>query len=110
MPTITVDGTDVVVTSLPGEPVLTALARHGYAHRTGCRRGGCGICKIELRSGEVDYPVRVADSVLTPEDHEAGLCLSCRAVPVTDVVVHMHDDDKLRCVAPLLALLAGVSR
>ncbi len=105
MPLISVAGADVTVSANAGEPVLTALARNGYAHKTGCRRGGCGICKIELVDGAVTYPVAVAPTVLTDEEQARGVCLSCRAVPATDIVVRMLDDDKLRCVAPLLAAL-----
>jgi len=110
MPTLTVDGTGVQVTARADEPILTALARCGYAYRYGCRRGGCGICKVELVSGQVRYPVRVAADVLTDAELAGGVCLSCRAVAVDDVVIRLRADDKLRCVAPLLATLAGAGR
>lgn len=97
----------IVVGLLDGEPMLTALKRSGYTHRFGCRRGGCGICKVELVSGAVRYPARVADQVLSAAERSDGVCLSCRAVPEGDVVVRLREDDRLRCVAPLLAVLAG---
>lgn len=108
MPTITVDGTGVVVSARPGEPVLTALVRCGYGHRVGCRRGGCGVCKVEVLSGRVEYPTVVADTVLTPDERRDGICLTCRAVPASDITIRTLDDDKIKCVAPLLAALAGV--
>lgn len=105
MARITVADTDVEVSSRAGETVLAALVRSGYGYRIGCRRGGCGVCKVELLSGTVEYPTAVAESVLPSADRTHG-CLTCRAVPTSDVVVRMLDDDKLRCVAPLLAALA----
>lgn len=96
----------VVVALLSGEPILTALRRSGYTHRFGCRRGGCGTCKMELVSGVVRYPVRVAEQVLTPAERAAGVCLSCRAVPAGDVVTQLREGDRLRCVVPVLAALS----
>ena len=110
MPTVTVAGTDVGVQAKGGEAILAALYRNGYAYKIGCRRGGCGVCKLDLVEGEVSYPITVAPTVLSEDDKAAGTCLSCRAVPETDVVLRLAADDRLRCVAPLLArLLAGAT-
>jgi len=108
MARISVPDAGVAVDSRPGESVLAALVRSGYGHRVGCRRGGCGVCKVELVAGAVTYPTVVAATVLTDEERAAGRCLTCRAVPSGDVELRMLDDDKLRCVAPLLAMLAKV--
>jgi ferredoxin len=51
---VTVDPDGVEVALLDGETILAGLYRSGYAYRTGCRRGGCGICKVDLVSGDVD--------------------------------------------------------
>jgi ferredoxin len=109
VPTLTVDGADVEVVTRDGEAILAALSRHGYAHTFGCRRGGCGVCKVELVLGEVAYPTLVSSEVLSDSDQESGTCLSCRAVPVTDTVIRLVADDKLRCVAPFLAAAARKS-
>jgi CDP-4-dehydro-6-deoxyglucose reductase len=108
MPALAVHGTGVVIATRAGEPILAALCRHGYAYRFGCRRGGCGVCKVTVLSGEIGYPVAVASQVLTEDDARAGRCLSCRAVPLTDTVIRLGPHDKLHCVAPLLA--AAVSK
>lgn len=105
MATVTVRPAGITLTLRPGETILAGLHRAGYAYRTGCRRGGCGICRAEVADGEVAHQGAVADEAL-PAD---PACLTCRAVPVTDVVIHLPDDARLRCVAPLLAGLAGVS-
>jgi ferredoxin len=106
VPTLTIRGTGVSAEVRRGETILAALYRCGYAYRTGCKRGGCGICKLDLINGKVSYPVTVAATVLTEAERTGGTCLSCRAVPVTDVIVGLRDGDTLRCVAPFLAGLA----
>lgn len=106
MPTVAVEGHDVSVESRPGEPILGALCRRGYSYRFGCRRGGCGVCKVHLVSGEVEYPKVVAKTVLSQTDRDEGVCLSCRAVPLTDVVIRLGCGDQLRSV-PIFMLGGG---
>jgi ferredoxin len=110
MPKLTVAGTGVSVELREGESILAGLFRAGYAYRVGCRRGGCGVCKVDLVDGDVHYAATVSEQVLTPDDRAAGACLSCRAVPVTDSKIRLSNSDRLRCVAPFLAALAGGTR
>lgn len=105
MPTLTVVPNDVTIDVNADETILEALYRHGYAYRIGCKRGGCAICKVDLLAGEVDYNRPVADNVLTEEEKADGACLSCRAVPTTDIVISLRADT-LRMVNPLLAMIA----
>lgn len=102
MATLSVHGTAVTVQVRTGESILAALHRHGFAYRVGCKRGGCGVCKLDLLSGDVEYPVAVAETVLTPAERSGGTCLSCRAVPSNDTVVTLRNGDKLRRFAPFL--------
>ena len=106
MPTLTVDPDGVVVCLRTGETVLEGLFRHGYAYRVGCRRGGCAVCKVDIVSGEVDYTRTIASTVLTADERAAGVCLTCRAVPRTDLVITLRDEE-LRTVNPILARLSG---
>jgi len=39
--------------------------------------------------------------VLSDEERVEGICLSCRAVPITNVVIELQEGDKLRRVLPL---------
>jgi ferredoxin len=84
----------------PGEVLLDGLRRHGYSHRHGCRRGGCGQCKVDIVSGEVGYEVAVAESVLTAEERAARTALSCRAVARSGPLVIGLRDEILRCFFP----------
>ena len=80
------------------ETLLRALGRAGLRYRVGCKRGGCGICKLHLLAGEVRYERPIADSVLTDDERVEGICLSCRAVPLTNVVIELQEGDRLRRV------------
>lgn len=106
MPNLRLLPAGVDLTAHEGEPILATIVRDGFKYRVGCRRGGCGICKADLLSGQVDYPVRVADSVLTEQEQAAGTVLTCRAVPRTDVVVQFPAESRLRMVVPLAFGLA----
>jgi ferredoxin len=104
MPTVTVaPGGDRVVIG-EGENLLEGLFRAGYAYRVGCKRGGCGVCKVDLVDGEVSYDHTVAETVLTAQERQDGTCLSCRAVPLGDVTIALRED-VLRCTNPFAALI-----
>jgi CDP-4-dehydro-6-deoxyglucose reductase len=94
--TILPDG--VQVTAAQDETLLRALGRAGLRYRVGCKRGGCGICKVQLILGEVRYERPIAASVLTDDERVDGICLSCRAVPITNIVIELQEGDRLRRV------------
>jgi CDP-4-dehydro-6-deoxyglucose reductase len=98
MPRVTILPDGVSVHVADQESLLRGLARAGLRYRVGCKRGGCGICKVQLRLGEVAYERPVADTVLTDDERVEGICLSCRAVPLTDLVIELQDGDVLRRV------------
>jgi ferredoxin len=84
------------------ETILAAMIRSGFLYRFGCKRGGCGVCKVHLVAGEVRYERTIAASVLTETERAVGVCLSCRAVPITDIVIELQDGDRLILASPLL--------
>ena len=98
MPEVTILPDGVQVTAGEAETVLGALSRAGLRYRVGCKRGGCGICKVQLVLGEVRYERPVADSVLSDDQRVAGICLSCRAVPITNIAIELQEGDRLRKV------------
>ncbi|WP_173010269.1 2Fe-2S iron-sulfur cluster-binding protein [Mycolicibacterium sp. P9-64] len=82
MSIIEIDPGGFVVESLPGEAMLAALRRHGIAPRSGCRRGGCSLCKADVVSGVVA--------------HEAGTAVSDGLGPTSqhlDIGHHLPIDD-----------------
>ena len=98
MPEVTILPDGLQVTAAEAETVLKALSRAGLRYRVGCKRGGCGICKVQLVLGEVRYERPVADSVLSDDERVEGICLSCRAVPITNIAIELQEGDRLRKV------------
>lgn len=87
-----------------GESILEALHAAGLAYRTGCRRGGCAVCKVDLRSGSVTYRKAIADTVMTEQEWADSTCLTCQAVPDGDVEIELREEElRVRC-RPLLQL------
>ncbi len=99
---LTVLPTNTAILVNEGETIIAALIRSGFLIRVGCKRGGCGICKVHVVAGEIRYERNVADSVLDQDDRNVGICLSCRAVPLTNVIVELQEGDKLRLMSPIL--------
>lgn len=109
MTTIIVQPSGTEIHLDPGDTVLAGLQKAGYAYTVGCRRGGCGICKIDVLDGGFSYNRPVADSVVTEDERTDGTCLSCRAVPEGDLTIQMRDAS-LRLVNPLLGQLNATRR
>ena len=84
------------------ETILAAMIRSGFLYRFGCKRGGCGVCKVHIMAGEVRYERTVAPTVLSDSELAAGVCLSCRAVPLTDLIIELAEGDRLILASPLL--------
>lgn len=74
-----------------GESILEALKRHGYSMFVGCRRGGCGVCLVEVEDGQ--FAMRPHAASLIPDD---GHTLACRAEPLGECVVRMSQANRLQ--------------
>src|SRR5260370_33446370 len=84
------------------ETMREAMIRSGFLYRFGCKRGGCGVCKGHLVAGEGRYERPGAPTVLSDTERAAGVCLSCRAVPLTDVTSALHESGRPILASPLL--------
>jgi CDP-4-dehydro-6-deoxyglucose reductase len=98
---VTVVPEDVCVCTREGETILDAFLRGGVKLPYSCRRGGCQECKAHLLAGDVVYNKRIAKQVLPDEERERGVCLTCRAVPLTDVELELRDGTDLAVVSPI---------
>ena len=79
--TVAVDASDIEFPCEPGETVLDAAERAGYALPYSCRKGVCSTCEGELRRGEVAVGSK----------HFAGPSddvLLCQARPRSNVLIH----------------------
>ena len=101
MPNVSIPALDEVIYLGPDETLLSGLYKAGYSYTVGCKRGGCGICKVEVLDGDFSYNRPIAETVISAEERTDGTCLSCRAVPDSDVTIQMRDDE-MRLVNPFL--------
>lgn len=90
----------------PGDTIDAALSRAGYIRpRKGCRRGGCGQCRVHLDAGTTVDERPVADMVLSVQDRRHGAILPCRAQPTSDVEITIASG-VVRCVSPIQRAIA----
>lgn len=101
MPNVSIPALDEVIYLDSGETVLSGLYKAGYSYTVGCKRGGCGICKLDVLEGDFTYNREIADTVITAEERTDGTCLSCRAVPDSDITIQMREYE-VRLVNPFL--------
>lgn len=82
---VTVSGRSFVCTE--DISILEGMRRVGAAGlRVGCRRGGCGVCKARVVSGDVDLEV-MSRAHVTAEEEADGWVLTCRAHARSEVVL-----------------------
>lgn len=65
---------------------MTKLGRKGIP--SGCHGGGCGVCKIQVLSGEV-RTLPMSRTHVTEEEQRLGFALACRCYPLSDISLHV---------------------
>lgn len=53
----------------------------------GCCGGGCGVCKMRLVSGELNYAKRMSRAHISESEQALGYVLLCCVKPRSDVVI-----------------------
>ena len=66
------------------ETVLELSEELGIGIEFSCRVGTCGICKVQMTSGEVEMAV---EDALDADDKANGIILACQAKPASDIEV-----------------------
>ncbi|WP_432558104.1 2Fe-2S iron-sulfur cluster-binding protein [Granulicoccus sp. GXG6511] len=102
MPEIIVEPNGVKVPVAEGDTIMAALNKNGYTFLLGCRRGGCGICKVRVVEGTIEHNRPVAETALPAEERAEGVCLGCRAVPQGEEIRITLLKSALRVTNPLL--------
>ncbi|SEW20291.1 ferredoxin Fer [Halobacterium jilantaiense] len=83
----------------PGESLLEAAERRGWAWPYACRGGACANCAVAVTAGELSMPT---DHILTEDLTGQGFRLSCNGVPLSSDlrvvynVKHLPGLDELR--------------
>ncbi len=84
---ITIEGSDRNVTCLENEPLLIALARQGCIEvPVGCRKGGCGVCKIRVNEGEFETG-KMSVRHVSLSERKDNYTLSCKTFPKSDLTI-----------------------
>lgn len=69
------------------ETVLDGMARLGRRGiPVGCRGGGCGVCKVEVRSGAFACKP-MSRAHVSEEEQKNGRVLACRILPAGDMTL-----------------------
>ncbi|SFB35050.1 2Fe-2S iron-sulfur cluster binding domain-containing protein [Collimonas sp. OK607] len=64
------------------ETLLQGMARIGRKGiPVGCLNGGCGVCKIVIRSGNVKKTGAMSRAHISEQDEAQGVVLACRVAP-----------------------------
>lgn len=82
---ITIEGSDqTYVVSQAEQSVLDAMAGRPSAVAIGCRSGGCGVCRVQVLSGDYQRGEMSAEQI-SAECHSKGYVLACRIYPSSDL-------------------------
>lgn len=71
------------------ENILDTSIRTNGKIKVGCKRGGCGLCKIKVIEGEIEHGA-VSRSVLPLHEEAEGYALACRAMPKSNITIEDH--------------------
>lgn len=73
----------------PNENVLAGMFRLGKRGiPTGCRGGGCGICRIQVLAGDYSC-LKMSSSHISASDIAANTVLACRILPLSDLQIQV---------------------
>lgn len=72
------------------ETLLQGMARLGKRGiPVGCLNGGCGICKIAIRSGAINKTGAMSRAHVSEQEEAQGVVLACRVSPLETVEVEV---------------------
>lgn len=90
-----VEGANAAFVCREHQSVLGAMTQAGQrCLQVGCRSGGCGVCRVQVTSGDFDTGLMSAAQV-SGSDRRSGMALACQLFPRSD----LH----LRALGPLFA-------
>ena len=73
----------------PGQDVLNAAIKAGVTWLpVGCRGGGCGVCRVIIRSGTYETG-KMNKRLVTSEDASCVFALACKLYPTSDLEVEL---------------------
>jgi len=91
--TVTIEPIGVEVAVADGQTILDASLRAGVYLPHACCHGLCGTCKVTVVDGDVDHGM-ASSFALMDYEREEGQCLTCCAVPESDLVIEAPLDEE----------------
>jgi ferredoxin len=74
-----------------GMDLIEAQRRSGLsALPSQCRRGGCGLCRVRIVSGDFDF-LPMSSGQVSADERRAGVALACRVRPCSAMVISIGD-------------------
>ena len=106
---VTIADTGEAYTCNSAETVLVGLARLGKRGiPVGCRGGGCGVCKVEVVSGQ--YRKRVMSRAkVSAEEEAANQVLACCIWPESDLRLRVLGKMRVAVMRPGQSLLQAIA-
>ena len=82
---ISIKGLDKKIICEEDEALLIALEKQGFAKiPVGCRKGGCGICKIKILEGEFNIG-KMSIKHVSLAERKMNFSLACKTFPKSDL-------------------------
>lgn len=79
----------------PNVTPLQAARNHFIPIPTGCKQGGCGMCKVKVLSGEYDQELVRSHDALSDEDLQNGFALACCMTAKSELeIIAIEDYEK----------------
>lgn len=69
--------------------ILTEARKKFIRIPAGCRRGGCGMCKVKIVQGDFVKGL-CSRAVLSEEDEKNNFTLACKTFPRSDIIVRIE--------------------
>lgn len=71
------------------QSILSAIERLGIKGiPIGCRRGGCGVCRIQILDGSISMKVMSREHISTVDEIMRQV-LACRVQPTSDLIIRI---------------------
>ena len=81
-----------VVRLSANQSVLASIEADGRSLiKVGCRRGGCGMCKVKILRGQYSNR-KMSRAHISVEEEIQGFVLACRATPESDLLVQVQSE------------------
>lgn len=108
--TISIEETGETFRCSSAETLLDGMARLGRKGiPVGCRGGGCGVCKVQVNTGEFRKRVMSREHI-SIEDEAAGRVLACRVYPESNLHLTVLGKMKKSVLCPTQATAPATAR